>query len=119
MGQFICDSERYTKGLKYVIGKAWLSTAKIARKAGHAQTAYSALLQAEQADAPFSFIQSARLVKASGEPIRALQDLDKALEKSNLNVQGDIVDLSDEANPAVARMNAKVFIACYLAKLLQ
>jgi serine/threonine-protein kinase ATR len=67
------------------------------------------LLQAEQADTPFSFVQSARLIKASGEPIRALQDLEKALEKSSLGIQGDIIDLTSEASPEVARMNAKVF----------
>ena len=68
------------------------------------------MLQAQQAGAPFSFIQSARLVKASGEPIRALQELNKSLENSSfLSAQSDISDPTEEADPEVARMNAKVF----------
>jgi serine/threonine-protein kinase ATR len=67
------------------------------------------MLQAQRADAPFSFIQSARLVKASGEPIRALQELNKAMEKSSLSVQGDVIDLTEAAVPVFARMKAKVY----------
>ena len=68
------------------------------------------MLQAQRADASFSFIQSARLVKASGEPIRALQELNKALEKSSLfGVQTDTIDVTEEPDPEVARMTAKVF----------
>ena len=52
---------------------------KIARKAGHWQTAYSAVLQAQECHAPFTSIQSAKLVKASGEPLRALYELDNAI----------------------------------------
>ena len=66
------------------VGKLWLNSAKIARKAGHTQTAYSALLQAQQSDAPFSFIESARLSRISDEPMRALQELDKSIQVASL-----------------------------------
>ena len=102
-------SERDADGLNAVIGRAWLSTAKIARKAGHAQTAYSAMLQAQRTDTPYSFIQSAKLVKASGEPLRALQELNKALEKTNISIPSDVVDLTLDADPEITKMRAKVF----------
>ena len=61
------------------IGKLWLNSAKIARKAGHTQTAYSALLHAQRLQAPFSFVESAKLIRSSGEPMRALQELEKSI----------------------------------------
>ncbi|KAG8907001.1 serine/threonine-protein kinase M1 [Tulasnella sp. 403] len=63
------------------IGRTWLTSAKIARKAGHAQTAYSAVLQAQQMQDPFAFIQSCKLVKDEGESYRALQDLESAISR--------------------------------------
>jgi FAT domain len=61
------------------VGQLWLETAKIARKAGHYQTAYSAILQAEQLKAPMAFLQSAKLKKANDQGLRAIQELDSAL----------------------------------------
>lgn len=65
--------------------QAWLSSSKIARKAGHWQTAYSSVLQAQQAGSSLSFLQSCKLVKAIGEPLRALQELDHALQRLNID----------------------------------
>ncbi|CDZ97128.1 serine threonine-protein kinase atr [Phaffia rhodozyma] len=62
------------------IGKAWLLTSKIARKAGHTQTAYSAVLQARQNDAPYTFVQDAKLLLSSGQALRALQELKHTLD---------------------------------------
>ncbi|KAL1690090.1 hypothetical protein GGG16DRAFT_56461 [Schizophyllum commune] len=62
------------------VGRLWLSSSKIARKAGQWQTAYSALLQAQQSKAPYSFIESAKYVKAIGEPLRALQELENSMK---------------------------------------
>ncbi|EJU06214.1 hypothetical protein DACRYDRAFT_112961 [Dacryopinax primogenitus] len=62
------------------IGKSWLTTARIARKAGYLQTAYSATLQAQKYNAPFAFIQTSKLLRVNGEPVRALQDLENAME---------------------------------------
>ncbi|KAG8865167.1 serine/threonine-protein kinase M1 [Tulasnella sp. 330] len=64
------------------IGRAWLTTARFARKAGHSQTAYSAVLQAKQINAPFAYIQSCKLVKADGEGYRALQELETAIARA-------------------------------------
>lgn len=63
------------------ISKAWLNTSKIARKAGHSQTAYSAILQARVIGDPFSFVESCKLVKADGDAHRALQELENAIAR--------------------------------------
>lgn len=65
-----------------VIGLTWLESSKTARKAGHWQTAYSAMLQAQRRAAPDWFLESAKLIKAMGEPLRALQELEHALRSS-------------------------------------
>lgn len=92
------------------IGKLWLDSAKIARKAGHTQTAYSALLQAQQSNAPFSFIESAKLIRSSGEPMRALQELEKAMQIKGIfeakGTQSSIIEIT--ANLTGAQRKAKV-----------
>ncbi|KAI0307055.1 hypothetical protein B0F90DRAFT_1807754 [Multifurca ochricompacta] len=62
------------------IGRSWLISAKIARKAGHWQTAYSAILQAQESRTAFSLMQKVRLIRATGEPLRALQELEHYLQ---------------------------------------
>ncbi|KAG8930738.1 serine/threonine-protein kinase M1 [Tulasnella sp. 417] len=63
------------------ISKAWLSTAKTARKSKHFQTAYSAVLQAREIGDPFAFIESCKLIKADGDNFRALQELENAIDR--------------------------------------
>jgi serine/threonine-protein kinase ATR len=65
-----------------MIGRTWLASAKTARKAGHWQTAYSAMLQAQQKSTPFWFIESAKLIKVNGEPLRALHELENAIGRT-------------------------------------
>ncbi|WVW85570.1 hypothetical protein I302_107608 [Kwoniella bestiolae CBS 10118] len=62
------------------IGDAWILSSKIARKAGYDQTAYSAVLQAKEIDAPFAFIQQAKLNRIHGGVYKALTDVDNALK---------------------------------------
>ncbi|KAL5508165.1 hypothetical protein ACEPAH_5783 [Sanghuangporus vaninii] len=92
-------SQVATSLFKKAMGRAWLDSAKIARKAGHWQTAYSAILQARECDAPLTFFQSAKLVKASGEPLRALYELENALktteERRKFLTQG-VIDLTED-----------------------
>ena len=40
------------------------------------QTAYSALLQARQSNTPFTFVQSAKLSRSAGQPLKGLQELE-------------------------------------------
>lgn len=65
--------------LKPQIGNAWLTTSKIARKAGYEQTAYSAALQAQEVNAPFAFLQQAKLSRAHGGAFKALTELENAV----------------------------------------
>jgi serine/threonine-protein kinase ATR len=54
-------------------------TSKIAIKAEHLQTAYSAILQANQLKADFTFVQSAKLYHANEQLHRALQEIEQGL----------------------------------------
>ncbi|KAH9938115.1 uncharacterized protein B0H18DRAFT_1080892 [Fomitopsis serialis] len=82
-----------SREIRDIIGESWLATAKIARKAGHWQTAYSAMLQSQQCDMASCFLESARLVKANGEPLRALQELE-----NHMQVAGMLKDVQDTLN---------------------
>jgi len=70
------------------IGPLWLETSKIARKAHHFQTSYSALLQGVRLHAPLAYYQSAKLKAATDQSQRAIQELDGAL-RSVLNLPRD------------------------------
>ncbi|PWZ03108.1 hypothetical protein BCV70DRAFT_197342 [Testicularia cyperi] len=61
------------------VGEAWISTAKIARRAGHIQTAYSAMLQATQHQATFAFVQRVKLLAKEEQTHAAIQDLNNSL----------------------------------------
>jgi len=63
------------------VGQLWVQTAKVARKAGHLQTAYSAVLQASELQAPTAFIQQTKLLKMEDQPYKALLKLDENLKK--------------------------------------
>ena len=87
------------------IGQSWLLSAKLARKAGYAQTAYSAVLQAQQLGTPFSFVESAKLTRVGGEPLRALRELENSLSLAKKD--GNIIDLTiDDGNQQ--QLRAKV-----------
>lgn len=88
------------------IGRTWLASAKIARKAGQWQTAYSAMLQAQQSKTRFTFIESTKLIKATDEPLRALKELENSMKLTGLLETSEVVDLT--ADEETARMKAKV-----------
>lgn len=76
--------------LRSELGHAWVTTSKFARKAGYEQTAYSAALQAKEAEAPFAFIQQVKLVRHQGEVYKALTDLHNTLTPMmSINVSED------------------------------
>ncbi|KAG6812100.1 hypothetical protein H0H92_004400 [Tricholoma furcatifolium] len=77
-------------------GRSWLASARIARKAGHWQTAYSAMLQAMQNQVRYSFFESAKLVKTRGEPLRALTELENSMKSLGMmhEAEGDVLDLT-------------------------
>ncbi|KAF8897901.1 hypothetical protein BD779DRAFT_1608382 [Infundibulicybe gibba] len=92
------------------IGKSWLASAKIARKAGQWQTAYSAMLQARQSQTQFSFMESAKLLKAEGEPLRALQELENSMRLLGM-LDSQSTDVGSSMNPTeMKKMTAKAQI---------
>ncbi|OSX59349.1 hypothetical protein POSPLADRAFT_1048687 [Postia placenta MAD-698-R-SB12] len=106
------------------IGQSWLTSAKTARKAGYWQTAYSAVLQARQYQIKFSFVESAKLVKASGEPLRALQELESNMRLNGiLPVENTITNLTRDQKAHVLRArwmaDSDRFEAGNIAKILQ
>lgn len=76
-------------------GQSWIASSKIARRAGHTQTAYSAALQATQWEAPFAFVQQAKLMALGDQPQAAIQELSNAL--SNFVVQDGHIKKVNEA----------------------
>ncbi|PLW29691.1 hypothetical protein PCASD_22318 [Puccinia coronata f. sp. avenae] len=64
------------------VGWLWVQRAKIARKAGHLQTAYSAVLQASELQAPTAFIQQAKLMKSEDQLSKGVLKLDDNLKKN-------------------------------------
>lgn len=87
-----------TARLKPELGQAWIQSAKIARKAGYEQTAYSAALQAHVAEAPFAFIQQAKLVRAQGGILKALRELEypiKRLLRESEEMRSGVIDLTE------------------------
>jgi len=65
------------------------------------------MLQAQHSNAPFSFRESAKLVRARGEPLRALQELENSMRILGLVDNGDTLDLTKEDDQS-KRMKAKV-----------
>ncbi|KAF9226785.1 hypothetical protein BS17DRAFT_800749 [Gyrodon lividus] len=103
-------SPNTTPSITKEIGQSWLASAKIARKAKQWQTAYSATLQAQQSNARFYFMESAKLVKATGEPLRALQELENSMRLSGVTEDLDTIDLTAEDDTEFKRMRAKAHI---------
>ncbi|KAF9567437.1 hypothetical protein CPC08DRAFT_22231 [Agrocybe pediades] len=100
-------SENDRLKLNREIGQSWLASAKIARKARQWQTAYSAMLQADQRNVPYSFIDSAKLLKASGEPLRALTELENSARLHGF-LDNQVVDLTEDAE--TQKMKAKILV---------
>ncbi|KAI0375920.1 hypothetical protein BV20DRAFT_933352 [Pilatotrama ljubarskyi] len=107
-------SGSHSEGVKKATGNSWLTSSKIARKAGHTQTAYSAILQAQRCNTPYSFVENAKLIRARGDPLRALQELEKAMRLSGFLPQersqrpDDVIDLTADADES--RMIAKIHV---------
>lgn len=109
------------------VGEAWISTAKIARRAGHIQTAYSATLQATQQKAPFAFVQRVKLLAQEEQTHAAIQDLNNSLStlkntfKDSRPSKGPLIELqqTDNTGQPLAVSRASYAKACLLrARLL-
>lgn len=82
-------------GARKDVGEAWIATAKIARRAGHMQTAYSATLQATQNQATFAFVQRVKLLAKEEQTHAAIRDLVNSLNTLTSTFKpGQIGDMS-------------------------
>lgn len=63
------------------------------------------MLQSQQSKTEYSFMESAKLVKAMGEPLRALQQLENSMHSESLLDDDSVVDLTRDHND---KMKAKV-----------
>lgn len=104
------DRNQESAAINILVGRYWLASSKVARKAGHFQAAYSALLQGREKGAPYYFIQGCKLLYSSGESIRALQELNNALALTGDLDSSDVIDLTDddEESLEIRRNKAKV-----------
>ncbi|XP_067898685.1 serine/threonine-protein kinase ATR isoform X4 [Heterodontus francisci] len=63
-----------------MVGECWLQSARVARKAGHHQTAYNALLNAGESRLPELYIERAKWLWSKGDVHQALIVLQKGVE---------------------------------------
>lgn len=64
------------------LARCWLHSAKLARKSGHLQRAYSHLLEAEScSDLPQVFLEKAKWCWARGDQEKAISELQKGIER--------------------------------------
>ncbi|PFH50130.1 hypothetical protein AMATHDRAFT_145857 [Amanita thiersii Skay4041] len=98
------------------VGHSWIASAKIARKAGQWQTAYSAMLQAQHSGSLLSFVESAKLVKARGEHQRALRELENSMHLLGFIDGGtDVLDLTiDDEESILIKAKARVLRARWM-----
>ena len=90
------------------IGPLWLSTSKIALKAEHLQTAYSAILQANQLLADFTFVQSAKLYKANGQVYRALLEMEQGLNSLGVFDATKKLDFDPQVTKQIAKVSSTI-----------
>lgn len=55
-------------------------------------------------------MESAKLAKATGEPLRALQELENSMRLSGLTEDPDTIDLTSDDDAELKRMRAKASI---------
>lgn len=84
------------------VAAAWVQTSKFARRADHRQTAYSAMLQAQQLGAHFAFVQRAKLLVLDDQLQSAIQVMNHALAGMDLNPSA-MTGLSNSERTATAK----------------
>ncbi|XP_060690494.1 serine/threonine-protein kinase ATR [Hemiscyllium ocellatum] len=75
-----------------LVGECWLQSARVARKAGHHQTAYNALLNAGESKLPELYIERAKWLWSKGDVHQALIVLQKGVELCFGDTEAEIND---------------------------
>lgn len=68
------------------------------------------MLQAKQRKASYAFIESAKLIKASGEPLRALHELENSVKFLGL-FNDDVLDLTLDVDTEKMKAKASTVIS--------
>lgn len=94
------------------VGQLWVQTANIARKAGHLQTSYSAVLQASELNAPTAFLQKAKLLKQEDQPHKAIAELEANLPHCTPK-DASIGNLSDISTRDYGKVSLPTPLRCW------
>jgi serine/threonine-protein kinase ATR len=75
------------------MGSLWLTTARLARKAGNTEAAYNAVLQAYECGDKAAKLEEARLLWRDGHGRQAISALEGAIKSQVFNEESDSMDL--------------------------
>lgn len=87
------------------LAKIWLDLAKLSRKSGFKQTAYSALLHASELDAYCSHIEKAKYLWSDGEHQKAMKELVNFLKNNSGIMKEGTEDFGETKMHTVTEMN--------------
>jgi serine/threonine-protein kinase ATR len=82
--------ERYTEPQ---MGSLWLTTARLARKAGNTEAAYNAVLQAYECGDKAAKLEEARLLWRDGHGRQAISALEGAIKSNVFNEESEVIDV--------------------------
>uniref|UniRef100_A0A4D5RS55 Serine/threonine-protein kinase ATR n=1 Tax=Ixodes scapularis TaxID=6945 RepID=A0A4D5RS55_IXOSC len=100
--------------LQTELAKCWLQSAKLARKTGHLQQAYSCLLETEICDLPDVFLEKAKWLWAKGEREHALNELQRGIGRHFSNLTPTCSgDLTTSPEDRYVCAKAKLLLARY------
>ncbi|KAI8840920.1 hypothetical protein BC829DRAFT_16893 [Chytridium lagenaria] len=90
-------------------GRIWLQTAKVMRKAGHIEPAFSAILHAVQLNAPGFVIEKAKWLAEKGQSYKAIQELQSNVKKYKEIRETEKNNLAKLSVSNLSRMGSELF----------
>ncbi|KAJ3214103.1 serine/threonine-protein kinase M1 [Dinochytrium kinnereticum] len=95
-------------------GRIWLQTAKVMRKAGHIEPAFSAILHAVQLNAPGVIIEKAKWLTEKGQSYKAIQELQFAMKMqknvAKVGSPASILERQGSIISDISRAGSEIFI---------
>ncbi|XP_076341762.1 serine/threonine-protein kinase ATR-like [Tachypleus tridentatus] len=102
-----------TKKIDYEIVTCWLQSAKLARKSGHQQRAYSCLLEASVLNIPETFVEKSKCNWNKNEQEQAINILQKGIQEHFPDVSQFKNNPSQKQKEAAACAKATLMLAKY------
>ncbi|XP_076350485.1 serine/threonine-protein kinase ATR-like isoform X2 [Tachypleus tridentatus] len=102
-----------TKKIDYEIVTCWLQSAKLARKSGHQQRAYSCLLEASVLNIPETFVEKSKWHWNKNEQEQAINILQKGIQEHFPDVSQFKNNPSQKQKEAAACAKATLMLAKY------